>query len=193
MTKKFNELIKERKCDPKWTIAISALVQAPPYIAFSMILSRAAADPLTPFRSESFLTLTSLAHPDPTMTLPIVLGIISMANVDTKSWWMTAAEQDREKKFHQWKAEKAERKGKPYVQSPLKSVLRGLSIARIGLAMLVPGVRCLSPTFHSLKFDPCHREFNYTGSRRPGLDWYKPSSLTLSIADGENDWPRMRL
>ncbi|KAF7775996.1 hypothetical protein Agabi119p4_4389 [Agaricus bisporus var. burnettii] len=139
MTKKFNELIKERKCDPKWTIPISALLQAPPYIAFSMILSRVAADPLTPFRSESFLTLTSLAHPDPTMALPIVLGIISMANVDTRSWWMTAAEQEREKKYHQWKAEKAEKKGKPYVQSPLKSILRGLSIARIGLAMLVPG------------------------------------------------------
>lgn len=144
MTKKFNELIKERKCDPKWTIPISALLQAPPYIAFSMILSRVAADPLTPFRSESFLTLTSLAHPDPTMALPIVLGIISMANVDTRSWWMTAAEQEREKKYHQWKVEKAEKKGKPYVQSPLKSILRGLSIARIGLAMLVPGVRRVS-------------------------------------------------
>ncbi|KAF9446953.1 hypothetical protein P691DRAFT_672505 [Macrolepiota fuliginosa MF-IS2] len=139
MTKKFNELIKERKCDPKWTIPISALVQAPPYIALSMILSRVAADPLTPLRSESFLTLTSLAHSDPTMTLPIVLGIISMANVDTRNWWLSAAEREREKKYHEWKAAKAERQGKPYVQSPLKNVLRGLSVVRIGLAMLVPG------------------------------------------------------
>lgn len=139
MTRKFNELIKERNCDPKWTIPVSALVQAPPYIAFSMILSRVAADPLTPFRSESFLTLTSLAHPDPTMTLPIVLGIISMANVDTRNWWLTVAEREREKKYHEWKAAKAESQGKPYIQSPLKSALRGLSVVRIGLAMLVPG------------------------------------------------------
>lgn len=140
MTRKFNELIKERKCDPKWTIPVSALVQAPPYIAFSMILSRVAADPLTPFRSESFMTLTSLAHSDPTMTLPIVLGIISMANVDTRNWWLTAAEREREKKYHEWKAAKAEQQGKAYIQSPLKSALRGLSVVRIGLAMLVPGV-----------------------------------------------------
>jgi len=140
MTQKFNQLIEERNCDPKWTIPISVLVQAPPYIVFSIILSCAAADPLTPFRSESFLTLTSLAHPDPTMTMPIVLGIISMANVDTRNWWLTLAEREKEKKFHEWKATKAERQGKPYIKSPLKNIMRGLSIARIGLAMLVPGV-----------------------------------------------------
>jgi inner membrane protein COX18 len=165
MTKKLNELIKERSCDPKWTIPVSALVQAPPYIALSMVLSRVAADPLSPFRSESFLTLTSLAHSDPTMTLPIVLGIMSMANVDTRNWWLTAAERERDKKYHEWKAAKAEKAGKPYIQSPLKSVLRGLSIARIGLAMLVPGVRHdLPPTLLLTNF--VNRVFSYTGSRR---------------------------
>lgn len=185
MTKSFNELIKERNCDPKWTIPVSALVQAPPYIAFSMILSRVAADPLTPFRSESFLTLTSLAHSDPTMALPIILGIISMANVDTRNWWLTAAERERDKKYHEWKAAKADKEGKPYIQSPLKSALRGLSIVRIGLAMLVPGVSCdLPPVYLSTNF--LDRPFSCTGSYLQDLVLDRQLSLTLSTIDGDD-------
>lgn len=90
---------------------------------------------------------------------------MSMANVDTRNWWLTAAERERDKKYHEWKAAKAEKAGKPYIQSPLKSVLRGLSIARIGLAMLVPGVRHdLPPTLLLTNF--VNRVFSYTGSRR---------------------------
>lgn len=88
----------------------------------------------TPFDSESFLTLTSLAHPDPTMALPLVLGFITMANVESKNWLMTAAEREQQRKFED----------KPHAANLIKPILRGLSVIRIVVAAITPGV-CLNP------------------------------------------------
>lgn len=128
-----------------------ALTQMPIFILTSIVLGRISQPP-TPFDSESFLTLTTLAHSDPTMTLPIVLGIITMANVESSRWSMTQAELDREKKVKDWNADKRAQghlivEPKKYVQS----TLRLLSVGRILIGALVPGVSPSIPTPDSSK------------------------------------------
>jgi mitochondrial inner membrane protein COX18 len=87
------------------------------------------------------MTLTSLAHTDPTATLPVVLGIVTLANVESSRWFMTQEEKEREKKVDQWTAEKRSQghlvlQPKKYIQS----ALRVLSLGRIIVGSLVPGV-----------------------------------------------------
>jgi hypothetical protein len=90
------------------------------------------------------LTLTTLVHADPTTTLPIILGIVTMANVESSRWFMTEEEVEREKKVEQWSAEKRAQ-GHTIVQPKkhIQSALRLLSVGRILLGAVVPGV-CLS-------------------------------------------------
>jgi mitochondrial inner membrane protein COX18 len=109
-------------------------------VVTTAVLGRLSQSP-TPFDSESFLTLTSLAHPDPTMTLPVVLGIITLVNVESSRWWMTEEEKEREKKVNQWNAEKRAQ-GHTIIEPKkhVQSVLRLLSVGRILLGALVPGV-----------------------------------------------------
>ena len=116
------------------------LTQLPVFVLTSAVLAQASRSP-TPFDSESFLTLTSLAHADPTATLPIVLGIVTLANVESSRWFMTEEEKERERKVDQWTAEKRARghlilQPKKYIQS----ALRVLSLGRIMIGALVPGV-----------------------------------------------------
>lgn len=93
------------------------------------------------FDSEEFLTLTSLAHPDPTATLPIVLGLITLANVETARWFMSAEALQREQKVAEWTAEKRA-KGETVLEPKkiIQSGMRGLSIGRILIAAVIPGV-----------------------------------------------------
>ena len=63
-----------------------------------MFLSRLSQPP-TAFDSESFLTLTSLSHADPTFALPIALGLITLANVELSlsiRWFASAEARERE-------------------------------------------------------------------------------------------------
>jgi inner membrane protein COX18 len=99
-------------------------------------LNRLSQDP-TPFDSESFLTLTSLAHPDPTMTFPVILGFLTMAHVESGNWVMTAAEREQQRASE---AEEAKRVGRIRPGKIIKSSLRSLSIVRIVVAALTPGV-----------------------------------------------------
>ena len=116
------------------------LTQLPVFILTSAVLAQASRSP-TPFDSESFLTLTSLAHADPTATLPVVLGLVTLANVESSRWFMTEKERERERKVDQWTAEKRAKghfilQPKKYIQSSL----RLLSLGRIIVGALVPGV-----------------------------------------------------
>ena len=56
---------------------IPAVSQLPLFVGFSVMLNNLSRHP-TVFDSESFLTLTSLAHADPTVTLPIVIGLLKI-------------------------------------------------------------------------------------------------------------------
>jgi len=107
-----------------------------------VVLNRLSQDP-APFDSEPFLSLTSLAHPDPTMTLPVILGILTMANVESGNWVMNAAERQQQRAMEADEARRVAAGGKVRIQPGkiIKSSLRILSIIRIIVAALTPGVR----------------------------------------------------
>jgi len=122
-------------------MAFPPLAQLPFFIGITMGLRELSQLPNTPFDSEAFLTLTTLAHPDPTMTLPIILGLVTMANVETSNLLMTATQKA---KFEQVeKKNEAARKGGKILLQPgriIKEALRGLSVVRILVASTMPGV-----------------------------------------------------
>ncbi|KAM6495804.1 Membrane insertase OXA1/ALB3/YidC [Amanita muscaria] len=136
------ELFAKHHCKPLPSMIIPPLSQLPFFVVTSVALGRLSVDP-TPFDSESFLTLTTLAHPDPTMTLPIVLGVLTMANVESSNWLMSAAERERARRIEETNEKKrAELGNKARVIQPqkiVKSTLRFLSVARIVVAAMTPG------------------------------------------------------
>ncbi len=152
-----NELFAKHRCRPWLTMLIPPLTQLPLFVGSSMFLSRLSQPP-TVFDAESFLTLTSLAHTDPTAALPIALGLITLANVESSSslrWFASAEAKEREELEEKRNAEK--RAQGNIVLQPRKIVqssLRLLSVGRILIGALVPGVR----TPHSLTF--CLKEFH---------------------------------
>lgn len=110
------------------------LSQLPVFVGLTYLFSHLSVAP-TPFDSESFLTLTSLAHPDPTMVMPIVLGCLAMAQVESGNWLLSASEREEQRKLDEKLA------GKQSVGTATKSVLRLVSVVRVVVAALTPGVR----------------------------------------------------
>jgi len=133
------ELLVQHGCTPLPTMLIPPLTQLPLFVGFSMVLNRASQSP-TVFDSESFLTLTSLSHSDPTLTLPIVIGLITLANVESTRWFASAVATQRQAKVDEWVA-KRRAKGEIVLEPGriVQSSLRFLSIARILIAAIVPG------------------------------------------------------
>ncbi|KAI9574725.1 60Kd inner membrane protein-domain-containing protein [Boletus coccyginus] len=133
------ELFAEYHCQPMTTMAVPPLTQVPVFVGCSIVLAHISQHP-TPFDSESFLTLSTLVHPDPTATLPIALGFITLANVESSRWFMTDQQREREIKVQKWREEriaKGERVVEP--QKIIKSTLRLVSVGRILIAAMVPG------------------------------------------------------
>jgi inner membrane protein COX18 len=149
------ELFAEHRCHPWLTMLIPPLTQLPLFVGSSMFLSRLSQSP-TVFDSESFLTLASLSHADPTAALPIALGLITLANVESSSsirWFASAEARERKELEEKRNAEKRAR-GDIVLQPQkiVQSALRLLSVGRILIGALVPGVRTpilsLSLSFH---------------------------------------------
>ncbi|KAH9844255.1 60Kd inner membrane protein-domain-containing protein [Rhodofomes roseus] len=133
------ELLVKHGCTPLPTMLIPPITQLPLFVGFTVILSRASQAP-TGFDSESFLTLTSLSHSDPTLALPIVVGLVTLMQVESTRWFASAAAMQRQAKVAEWVA--ARRAKGEAVLEPGKIVqsgLRGLSVARILIAAVVPG------------------------------------------------------
>ncbi|OAX44558.1 hypothetical protein K503DRAFT_678466 [Rhizopogon vinicolor AM-OR11-026] len=139
LTTRRKQLFSEYRCSPGLTMAIPLITQLPLFMGFSIVLNRLSQAP-TPFDSESFLTLSTLAHTDPTATLPIALGLITLANVESSRWFITEAQRDREEKVQKWKEDRVAR-GETVIepQKIIKSVLRLISVGRIIIATMVPG------------------------------------------------------
>jgi len=78
------------------------------------------------------------------MTLPVVLGFLTMANVESSNWVMNAAEKEQQRNMEEREAKRVAEGGKPRIHpgKVIKSVLRGLSIFRIIIAAMTPGVSC---------------------------------------------------
>ncbi|KAJ7068366.1 60Kd inner membrane protein-domain-containing protein [Mycena amicta] len=133
-------LIAEHKCYPKLSILASPVSQLPVFVLMSMVFNRLAADP-TPLDSEAFFTLTTLNHPDATWTLPIMLGMITMANVESNNWLMSAVQRDRARKMeeHREKQIAAGQRSPVQLHKIVKSSLNMLSVVRIIIAAFSPG------------------------------------------------------
>ncbi|KAF8745929.1 hypothetical protein AX14_004233 [Amanita brunnescens Koide BX004] len=136
------ELFAKHRCRPLPSVVLPTLSQLPFFVITTIALGRLSVDP-TPFDSESFATLSTLAHPDPTMTLPILLGILTMANVESSSWVMTAAERERTRQIQERNDKNnAELGTKARIIQPqkiVKTTLRFLSVVRIIIAAMTPG------------------------------------------------------
>ena len=146
MTTRRDELYKEHKCRPLTTMLLPPVSQLPLFVCTSMVLSRAAQAP-TPLDSESFLTLTSLAHVDPTATLPIALGIITLANVESSHWFIGDAAKARlAAESEKNAATRAEGKIVIEPRKIIQTALRIMSVGRIIISAMVPGV-CFSNIF----------------------------------------------
>ncbi|KAG9317410.1 hypothetical protein JVU11DRAFT_1609 [Chiua virens] len=133
------ELFAEHRCQPMITMVIPPLTQLPVFVGCSIALAHISQHP-TPFDSESFLTLSTLVHPDPTAALPIALGFITLANVESSTWFMTDQQREREANVQKWKEQRITR-GETVIQPQkiIKSALRLVSIGRILIATVVPG------------------------------------------------------
>jgi inner membrane protein COX18 len=142
LTARRKELFKQYKCSPWPSIIIPPLSQLPFFFGFTFVLARLSVDP-TPFDSESFFTLSTLTHPDPTMALPAILGFLTMANVESGNWVLNAAEREQAREADQKERKRILEGGKPRLHpgKVLKNVLRGFSIFRIIIAGMTPGVR----------------------------------------------------
>ncbi|KAF8272549.1 60Kd inner membrane protein-domain-containing protein [Lactarius quietus] len=139
MVARRNELFANHRCRPWITMLVPPITQLPLFVGSSMFLSRLSQPP-TVFDSESFLTLTSLSHAEPTATLPIVLGIMTLANVESSRWFISEAAKEKEEVEQKRVAEK--RAQGLVVLEPRKIVqsgLRILSVGRILIGSVVPG------------------------------------------------------
>ncbi|KAH9853524.1 60Kd inner membrane protein-domain-containing protein [Lenzites betulinus] len=132
-------LLRAHSCSPIPTIALPIVTQLPLFVGTSMVLSHAARAP-TPFDAEAFFTLTSLAHADATLTLPIMLGMITLANVESARWFVSAEALEREQRVARWTAERRAR-GENVLEPRriYQTSLRIMAVARILIAAMVPG------------------------------------------------------
>ncbi|KAF9076740.1 60Kd inner membrane protein-domain-containing protein [Rhodocollybia butyracea] len=145
MKVKEKELVKTHKCRTVTTAWLPFVTQAPLFMAMTICFARLAADPTSPFDSESFLTLTTLNHPDVTFTLPVILGLVTMANVESSHWILNPAEKEALKASEKNMAETVEKSGNKWLtmrfklRSNMKDSMRIMSVFRIGLASIAPG------------------------------------------------------
>lgn len=134
-------LFKKFKCSPMPTMLVPAITQLPLFVASSIFFGHVAQRP-SPLDAESFLTLSSLARPDPTGTLPIALGLITLANVETAQWFVDPDKLASGAKSQQQNENRKDVPTVPRLKTIVQSSLRGLSVFRIVVATMVDGVRC---------------------------------------------------
>lgn len=122
-------------------MAVPALTQLPVFVFSSLVFARLTQPPSV-LDSEAFLTLTSLMNPDPTATIPILIGMITFANVESAKWFISDAQKSRQEKVEKWNAEKRAR-GDTVIEPRkiVQNALRIMSVGRILIAAMVPGVR----------------------------------------------------
>ena len=137
------EIFKQNGASPLLTMAIAPITQLPVFVLTSLTISRCCVPPSV-LDGEAFLTLTSLVHGDPTLALPIILGITTLANVETARWFISPEALEREKKVDEWKDARRAR-GETVIEPKkiIQTSLRTMAVCRILIAALVPGVRLM--------------------------------------------------
>ncbi|KAH9966066.1 60Kd inner membrane protein-domain-containing protein [Russula dissimulans] len=135
-----SELFARHRCQPWLAMLVPPLTQLPLFVGSSMLLSRLSRPP-SAFDVESFLTLTSLSHADPTAALPIALGVITLANVESSRWFVSAEVREREEEERRRRVAEQRAQGKIVLEPHriMQSALRLLSVGRILIGAVVPG------------------------------------------------------
>lgn len=139
------QLYAKHSCSPWTTTFVPALTQLPLFVLGTATFSTLTSHP-SPLNDESFLILTSLAHPDPTGVLPVALGLLTLANVETAHWFIGSERALRNAQLEERrkKADAARREEGKVVRLRAKDIvqgsLRGLSVLRILIAFMVDGV-----------------------------------------------------
>lgn len=162
---------------------IPAISQLPLFVGTTMMLNNLSRAPSV-FDSESFLTLTSLANADPTVTLPIVIGLISYANAESSRWFVSPQAAEREAQVEEW-TKKKRAKGETVLQPRkiLQTTLRIYSVARILVSAVFPGVRAI--ILSSERGLTSIRASSCIGQRPPRLGWFRHGYWTFWIR-GDN-------
>lgn len=118
---------------------LPAVVQLSVFLPSSWFLAHLATDPFSAFDSESFLSLTRLSSEDESLGFPIALGLVTMANVESSTWFMTADEREA------LRVQEAKRQEQGVFTLPVGKIirfaLRSVSVVRIVIASQVSGVR----------------------------------------------------
>ncbi|KAF8528940.1 60Kd inner membrane protein-domain-containing protein [Hysterangium stoloniferum] len=135
-----DSLFKEHRCTPWITMVVPPITQIPVFVVLSATFLQLANAPGTVLRDEAVLTLQSLAHPDPTVALPVILGLISLATVETSQWFVTQ-EKVRRLRETRLRNEAQLSQGKSIIdpRRHIKGIMSGLSVGRIILAATMPG------------------------------------------------------
>ncbi|KAG8742576.1 DNA-directed DNA polymerase epsilon, subunit B [Ceratobasidium sp. 414] len=139
---KIKELNKIHRCSPLPTMLAPFAIHAPLFILATASFRQAAlmhTAPMNPLALESFLTLPSLAHVDPTGVLPIAVGLLMFSNVElgrlsrpTKQVKPAPSDGSRE-------TPTTELPRMSSLVTALENGLRGASILFIWVAMQAPG------------------------------------------------------
>jgi inner membrane protein COX18 len=124
-------------------MAVPVLTQLPVFVFSSLVFARLTQPPSV-LDSETFMTLTSLVNPDPTAAIPVLIGMITFANVESAKWFISDAQKSRQEKVERWNAEKRAQ-GDTVIEPKkiVQNVLRVMSVGRILIAAMVPGVSIL--------------------------------------------------
>lgn len=132
------DLMKKHNAGTLKNLILPNIVQVPIFLGLTLFAWRLCTDP-TPLEAESFLWIDSLIRPDPTMTVPVGLGVLTFAMAETKSWTMTAAEraaQDRARTQRRLRA--AAGKMEFNLAESMKSAIRLISLPRIVVTSFAP-------------------------------------------------------
>jgi mitochondrial inner membrane protein COX18 len=182
-----DELLRKHKCTTLPTVLVPTFTQIPLFVGLSVVFNRACQRP-TPLDSESFATLTSLAHTDPTMTFPVALGLLTLANVESAKWTLNPERKERELKVEKWVADKRA-KGEMVIRpaDAIRTGLRLVSIGRIIVGALVPGV-----CFFFFLFVVSIRRFKWCVFQGVLICWITSATFGLVQTWGFDWWERRR-
>ncbi|KIY49294.1 hypothetical protein FISHEDRAFT_26568, partial [Fistulina hepatica ATCC 64428] len=141
------KIIAKYHCSPGVAMFASPAIQLPVFAFTSVMLTRLSTAE-SPFATESLGSLSeatgmlaSLAAPDASMILPVLVGMLTMANIETSTWVMNAAEREHERKLKVYNTRKRQLAGEHAVslRDLIKPTLRCWSVLRMALAALAPG------------------------------------------------------
>ncbi|KAH8113238.1 hypothetical protein DFH11DRAFT_1600910 [Phellopilus nigrolimitatus] len=138
------ELFVAHSCAPMPTMLVPALTQLPLFVVSTALFSSLAIRP-TPLDDEAFLTLTSLARPDSSGALPVALGLVTLANVETGGWFVGAERAARNAQIEEGIAKSAAKRREegvpvvPRTKDVVQGALRILSVLRIVIGVMVDG------------------------------------------------------